>query len=228
MPKSRGYDSTAACSSRCRSGAGTPARCGSPRRRRCRRVRTTATAVPGCGRRAGARTCSRMRVPSMTGSSPWWSSHPARLASCWCSRPQAMATGGAVPGRRGGGGHRRGGPGLRVREPERGAVPGRAAVRAGLAGRGGEVHHPVAAQPAAAPPRAGPGQQPGQPGQVVAGVEDDQDVRVAVVPVPGGDDPRARPRGPARRSPRSRHRRGRAGPRPAAASTRCGPAPARR
>ena len=31
----------------------------------------------------------------MTGSSPWWSSHPARLASRWCSRPQAAAR--AVP-----------------------------------------------------------------------------------------------------------------------------------
>ena len=32
-------------------------------------------------------------------------------------------------------------------------------------------------------------QQPGQPGQVIAGVEDHQDVRVAGLPVPGGDDP---------------------------------------
>ena len=124
----------------------------------------------------------------MTGSSPWWSSHPARLASRWCSRPQACRGGGAVPGGLGGGGHRRGGPGRGVREPERGPVPGRPAVRAGLAGRGGEVHHPVAAQPARHLDRQ-VSQQPGQPGQVVAGVEDDQDVRVAVVPVPGGDDP---------------------------------------
>ena len=58
-------------------------------------------------------------------------------------------------------------------------VPGRPAVRARLARRGREVHDPVRAQP--------PGdvhgqavQQPGQPGQVVAGVEDDDDVRVAV------------------------------------------------
>ena len=37
--------------------------------------------------------------------------------------------------------------------------------------------------------RQGHGQQPGQPGQVIAGVEDHHDARVAVVPVPGGDDP---------------------------------------
>ena len=32
-------------------------------------------------------TCSRMRVPSMTGSFPSWSSQPARLVSRWCSGP---------------------------------------------------------------------------------------------------------------------------------------------
>ena len=164
----------------------------------------------------------------MTGSSPSWSSHPARRASCWCSLPQAVAGSGAVPAGLGERGHRRGGPGARVGEPERGPVPGRPAVRAGLARRrGGEVHHPVAAQPARDLDRQ-VAQQPGQPGQVIAGVEDHQDVRVAVAPVPGGDDPLRRRRGPGRRSPRSRHRPGRAGPRPAAASTRCGPAPAPR
>ena len=129
-----------------------------------------------------------MRVPSTTGSSPSWSSHPAREASRWCSRPQAAAR--AVPYRAGlgDGGRRRGGPGTAVGELERGPVPQRAAVGAGQPGRGGEVHHPVAAQPAQHLDRQ-VGQQPGQPGQVIAGVEHDQDVRVAVTPVPGGDDP---------------------------------------
>ena len=36
-----------------------------------------------------------MRVPSTTGSSPWWCSQAARRASCWCSRGQAIAS--AVP-----------------------------------------------------------------------------------------------------------------------------------
>ena len=96
--------------------------------------------------------------------------------------------GGAVPGGRGAGGRGRGGPGSLIGEPERGAVPQRAAVGAGQPGRGREVHHPVAAQPAEHFGRQ-VAQQPGQPGQVIAGVEDDHDVRVAVVPVPGGDDP---------------------------------------
>ena len=99
---------------------------------------------------------------------------------------------GAVPGGLGDRGHRGGGPGLRVRELERCPVPGRATARPGRAcgpGRGREVHHPVAAQPAH--DLGGQvAQQPGQPGQVVPGVEDHQDVRVAVTPVPGLDDPR--------------------------------------
>ena len=67
-------------------------------------------------------------------------------------------------------------------------MPQRPPVGAGQAWRGGGIHHPVAAQP--------PGylhaqvtQQPRQPGQVIASVEDDQDVRVTVAPVPGSDDP---------------------------------------
>jgi hypothetical protein len=65
---------------------------------------------------------------------------------------------------------------------------GRPAVGAGLARRGGEVYHPVAAQPAEHLDRE-VAQQPGQPGQVIAGIEDGQDVRVPVAPVPGGDNP---------------------------------------
>jgi len=36
-------------------------------------------------------------------------------------------------------------------------------------------------------PSSSTGQQPGQPGHVVVGVEDDQDWQVALAPVPGGD-----------------------------------------
>jgi hypothetical protein len=67
-------------------------------------------------------------------------------------------------------------------------VPGGAAVRAGRARRRGEVHHPVAARPARHLDGQVP-QQPGQPGQVIAGTEDGQDVRVAVTPVPSTGDP---------------------------------------
>ena len=71
------------------------------------------------------------------------------------------------------------------------------------------------------------GQQPGQPGQVIPGVEDHQDVRVTLPAVTGNPgSEQQRPRGPHGRSPRWHHRRGPAGPRPAAASRTCGPAPA--
>ena len=50
--------------------------------------------------------------------------------------------------------------------------------------RGGEVHHPVRAQPAPDVDRQAD-QQPGQPGQVIAGVQHDDDVRVALAPAPG-------------------------------------------
>jgi len=97
--------------------------------------------------------------------------------------------GGAVPGgvRPGGDGGFR--PGSRVGELERGTVPGRTADHPGPAGRGREVHHPVAPQPPAYLQRQ-VAQQPGEPGQVVAGIEEDRDVRVVVLPVPRADDPR--------------------------------------
>ena len=71
------------------------------------------------------------------------------------------------------------------------AVLAGAAHGAGLAWRRLQLHHPVAAQP--------PGQLHGQvrehvgePGHVVAGIEDDQDPPVTLAPVPGlgqpGDD----------------------------------------
>ncbi len=67
-------------------------------------------------------------------------------------------------------------------------MPDWAAVRAVFACWRGEVHDPVAAEPAEHLDREIT-QQPGQPDQVIAGVEDDQDVRVAVVPVPGRNEP---------------------------------------
>ncbi len=57
-----------------------------------------------------------------------------------------------------------------------------------LARRRGQLHHPVAAQRAQ---HLG-GQvreQIGQPRDVIACVEDDQDLRVTLAPVPGGDQP---------------------------------------
>jgi hypothetical protein len=102
----------------------------------------------------------------MTGSSPSWSSQAARCVSRGCSRSRAAAA--AVPDRL-----------VAVRVVTGG--PGQAAA----ARRRREVQHPVRAQP--------PGhldrevfQLPGQPGHVVPGVEDDQHVRVAGAPVPGG------------------------------------------
>ena len=98
---------------------------------------------------------------------------------------------GAVPGRVRDGGDGRARPGRRLAEDELVPVPGPPPARGGRPcreRRGREVHDPVAAQP--------PGdvngqvvQQPGQPGQVVAGIEDHDDVRVALAPVPGGDQP---------------------------------------
>jgi hypothetical protein len=93
-----------------------------------------------------------------------------------------------VPGRLGDGGRRRRRPGPRVAEPELGAVPGRAAARGRLGRRGRGVHDAVGAQPACHLDGQ-VAQQPGQPGQVVAGVEDGHDVRVALLPPPGGDEP---------------------------------------
>jgi hypothetical protein len=62
------------------------------------------------------------------------------------------------------------------------------AVRPGPARRCGQLHHPVAAQPAEQVRRQ-VRQQPGWPGHVIAGVEDHQDRQVALVPVPGPDQP---------------------------------------
>jgi hypothetical protein len=102
-----------------------------------------------------------------------------------------------VPGLRHGhpvpGGHRargdlRGRPRRRVSERQLAAVLAGPAVRAGLARRRGQQHHPVAAQPAEQL-HGQVSEQPGEPGHVVAGVEDDQDGRVTLTPVPGLDQP---------------------------------------
>ena len=96
--------------------------------------------------------------------------------------------GGAVPGGDGGGGHLGGGVRGLVGELEFRAVPDGPAHLAGLARRRRLAQHPVGAQPAQHL-HGQVAQQPGQPGRLVPGVEDHQDVRVAVVPVPGLDQP---------------------------------------
>jgi hypothetical protein len=76
----------------------------------------------------------------------------------------------------------------RIGEGHLAAVLAGAAHGAGLARRHGQPHHPVAAQP----PEQFHGQvreQPGEPGDVVAGVEDDQDPRITLAPVPGLGQP---------------------------------------
>ena len=95
---------------------------------------------------------------------------------------------GPVPGGLRRGVHVRPGAGGVIAELELAAVPHGRAHLAGPAGRRRLPQHPVGAQP----PQHLHGEvpeQPGQPGRLIAGVEDHQDVRVAVVPVPGGDDP---------------------------------------
>ena len=128
-------------------------------------------------------------MPSTTGSWPGWFFHCRWRASRWCSRCQAHGLRGPVPGGGGARGHRRGRrrPGVcRAGTPGRAGPGGRTRPTAPHVGRG--VHDPVAAEPAS-DLDGQVAQQPGQPGQVVAGVEDGQDVRVAVRPVPGFHQP---------------------------------------
>jgi hypothetical protein len=128
-------------------------------------------------------------VPSTTGSWPGGVVLPLPLAGQPLVQPLPGAgLRGPVPGGGGASGHRRGRPRPGVEEPELRAVPGRAAARGRLRRRGRGVHDPVAAEPAS-DLDGQVAQQPGQPGQVVAGVEDGQDVRVAVRPVPGFHQP---------------------------------------
>ena len=80
--------------------------------------------------------------------------------------------------------------------------PGQAASSESLSSRPCRTGGPISPAGGAAAPAAAPGWCPAAPaparagpaaarpaGQLVAGVEDHQDVRVAVMPVPGGDDP---------------------------------------
>src|SRR5260370_168186 len=97
---------------------------------------------------------SGIGLPSMTGSSPWWSSQAARRASCWCSRGQAVAA--AVPYRdvsvtvvTAGSGQVAGSPRTSL-APCRGGRP----FAPGARGRAGEDHTPAAPRrPGAAPRR---------------------------------------------------------------------------
>ena len=81
-----------------------------------------------------------------------------------------------------------GGPGQAAGSASANSAPCRTAAAAGGAGRRGEVQHPVRSQPPGHPDGE-IGQLPGQPGHVIAGIEHDQHVRVAVAPVPGVDEP---------------------------------------
>ena len=65
---------------------------------------------------------------------------------------------------------------------------GTQAIGAGLAGRHREVQHPVTAQPPQDLHRQ-VSELVSQPHRVIPGVEDDQDRRVPLPPVPGGDQP---------------------------------------
>ena len=115
-------------------------------------------------------------------------SHPARLASRWCSRPQAMAA--AEP-------YRvvwvlvvTAGAGQGCFPASRNAAPcrtGRPFAPCSRAGAGKYMTRSLRSQAEHLDREIT--QQPGQPDQVIAGVEDDQDVRVAVVPVPGRNEP---------------------------------------
>ncbi len=94
--------------------------------------------------------------------------------------------GGAVPGGLGAGGHRRGGPARRVSELEVRPVPGRPARARPPLRR--EAQDPVAAQPAQHLHRQ-VSEPAGQPHGVIPGVEDHQDGRITLAPVPGSDQP---------------------------------------
>ena len=203
-----------------RTGAGTPATSGP---RRCRwRPGSRTTATPASGSRSPGRcsTCSRISVPSMTGSSPSWSiQQPRWVSRGWHPVPGWWRLRGAVAGGVGAGGvlrRRARWPGRPGRTPGRGGAGG--PVVPGSRGRLRQPQHPVRAQPAEQLDGQ-VGQQERQPGDVVAGVEHDQDGRVArrasARPRPAG----RRPHAAARRSPRWRRRRGPAGPRPAPRSS---------
>ena len=140
------------------------------------------------------------------------------------------ATGGAVPGRRRAGGDLR----ARARSPGRPARSSRRRARGAgrpcpgwRGGAGSRITRSLRSRPQQLHGQVR--QQPGQPGHVIPGVEDDQDVagrpsRQCPAAISRVDDLAEL----GRRSPRSRRHRGPAGPRPAPRSRRCGPAPARR
>lgn len=80
-------------------------------------------------------------------------------------------------------------PGVRFGEGEDTAVlAGLSAARGGTSGAGVAEHHPVRAQPADQL-EGQVGQDVGEAGDVVAGVHDDDDVRVAGPPLPGVHEP---------------------------------------
>ena len=125
----------------------------------------------------------------MTGSSPSWSIQQPRWVSRGWTRSQLVATAGAVAGGVGAGRVLRVGPGRRACP---GRSPGRAwaGARSCPGGRGGFGRRSTRSR--AQPPdqlHGQVGQHVGEPGDVVAGVGHDHDVRVAGLPLPGRDQP---------------------------------------
>lgn len=121
----------------------------------------------------------------------------------------------------------RGAPGVRLSEDELAAVPGWAAHRVWMPRRDTPAHDPIRAHPGEYLDRQ-VFQQEGKAGCVISGVRNDEDVRVALLPLPGGDQSMEQitqlsggdgsgviPRGPG-------------GVRPGVRSMNCGPARARR
>ena len=124
----------------------------------------------------------------MAGSGPSWSSQAPRWVSRACTRPQAAAT--AVPYRE---------VSVLVVTCGAGQVAGSASAssppclqgRPGVPGGHGGAGSCITRSLRSRPKHLG-GQvreQVRQPGQVVSGIEDDQDRRVTIAPVPGGDQP---------------------------------------
>jgi hypothetical protein len=147
MPNSRGYDSTAACSSRCRSGASTPASTGPPQRaaHRCRRT----TAIPA----GGPVTRQVIDLQPDQGALDHRQRPVVIQPGATVGQPGVHLVpggrhGGAIPGGGRGGGDLRGRPGRWVGQRQLADVPAGPAPGVRLARRGGQLQHPVTAQPA--------------------------------------------------------------------------------
>ncbi len=164
----------------------------------------------------------------MTGSSPSWSIQQPRWVSRGLPEVPAGGGGGAVAAGVGAGGVLRCRPaGGLVQGGISGPCLGGRPMAPGESGWFRQPQDSVGAQ-AGRGVDGQVGQYVGEPGDVVAGVGDDQDGRVARAPLPDRGSGGQSRRGAGRRSPRWRHRPGRVGPRPTARSTMSGPARGRR